>query len=131
MKDLLDFLNKSANEYLAVSNIEEILQNAGFTKLEASKKWSQIMTRALAKFFLKTDTLHLAIVFLAEKFSPNIILKENFPKNIDDFINLLPEKREETIIKLCKEYRHKCIVDSITCHINRSTKWRNKAGYLF
>ena len=40
MKDLLDFLNKSANEYLAVSNIEEILQNAGFTKLEASKKWS-------------------------------------------------------------------------------------------
>lgn len=47
---------------------------------EASKKWSQIMTRALARFFLKTDTLHLAIVFLAEKFSSE-------PQYISDLIH--------------------------------------------
>ena len=40
MKDLLEFLNKSVNEYLAVKNIEEILKNNGFTKLDFSSKWN-------------------------------------------------------------------------------------------
>ncbi len=37
---LIDFLNKSPNEYLAVSNIKEILNNKGFTELDPSKKWN-------------------------------------------------------------------------------------------
>lgn len=40
MNELLEFLNKSANEYLAVKNIEEILEKAGFVKLNASQKWN-------------------------------------------------------------------------------------------
>ena len=40
MKELLEFLNKSVNEYLAVKNIEEILKNEGFVKLNPSEKWN-------------------------------------------------------------------------------------------
>ena len=40
MKGLIDFLNKSVNEYLAVENICKILDEAGFTYLDPSKKWA-------------------------------------------------------------------------------------------
>lgn len=39
MNELLEFLNKSVNEYLAVKHIEEILQNEGFEKLNPTEKW--------------------------------------------------------------------------------------------
>lgn len=40
MKGLIDFLNKSVNEYLAVEEIKRILDNAGFEQLEFSQNWN-------------------------------------------------------------------------------------------
>ena len=40
MKGLIDFLNKSVNEYLAVKEIKRILDNAGFEQLEFSQNWN-------------------------------------------------------------------------------------------
>ena len=40
MKGLIDFLNKSVNEYLAVENICKIFDKAGFIYLDPSKKWA-------------------------------------------------------------------------------------------
>lgn len=40
MKDLIDFLNKSVNEYLAVEEIKKILDNAGFEQLDFSQNWN-------------------------------------------------------------------------------------------
>ena len=40
MKGLIDFLNKSVNEYLAVEEIKRILDSAGFEQLEFSQNWN-------------------------------------------------------------------------------------------
>ena len=40
MKELLEFLNKSTNEYLACKNISEILKNAGFIELKSNEIWN-------------------------------------------------------------------------------------------
>lgn len=40
MKGLIDFLNKSVNEYLAVEEIKRILDNAGFEQLDFSQNWN-------------------------------------------------------------------------------------------
>lgn len=40
MKDLIDFLNKSVNEYLAVEEIKKMLDNAGFEQLDFSQNWN-------------------------------------------------------------------------------------------
>ena len=40
MKDLIEFLNKSVNEYLAVEEIKKILDNAGFEQLDFSQNWN-------------------------------------------------------------------------------------------
>ena len=40
IKDLMNFLDKSVNEYYASRNIQETLENQGFTKLNMSDKWN-------------------------------------------------------------------------------------------
>lgn len=84
----------------------------------ATKKWSQIMTKALADFFVKTDTLHLAIAFLAELFARE-------PQHISDLIY-----EDENSIEYLKEaylknkIKSSTFVENVVWYVRDANKYR-------